>query len=311
MIQIKVIRPQPGDTINDNAGLPDIIPAGGNIIMLRDIVIIDEDKCDGCGLCMKACAEGAIRLIKGKARLVADLLCDGMGTCLGHCPRDAIRIEKREAAAFDENAVEAHLQATAAASGADIHAYATQPAAPQPKPAACPSSRTDSPSSHSHAGGGCPGTRFAQFEQPATTSAPAGDGPALASELTHWPVQLRLLNPMAPVLKGAHVLVAADCVPVAFPDFQRKLLRGRAVVIACPKLDDTSTYTDKLADIIRHNRPADITVAHMEVPCCTGILMMVLEARKRSGIDIPVIDVVVSIRGDILREKEMPLDAAA
>ncbi len=259
--------------------------------MLREIVLIDEDKCDGCGLCAKACAEGAIKMVDGKAKLVADFLCDGMGACLGHCPRGAIRIEKREAAAFDEEAVHAHLQATAAA----VH---------RPEPVARPAA-----AGH-HAGGGCPGSRFASFERSPACAATIDDTP-VASELTHWPVQLRLLSPMAPVLRGAHLLVAADCVPVACADFHRRMIRGRAVAIACPKLDDTSTYVDKLAEIIRSNRPADITVAHMEVPCCTGIVMMVLEARRRSGVDVRVLDLVVGIRGQVLREEEIPLDAAA
>ncbi len=277
--------------------------------MLREIVIIDEDKCDGCGLCTKACAEAAIRIVNGKAKLLADFLCDGMGACLSHCPRGAIRIEKRQAAAFDEQAVAAHLEASAAAGHAPGHASPASATARRSESAACPSGRPQHPPIHAPAGG-CPGSRFAHFDRPAEPAA-AGQSGELHSELTHWPVQLRLLSPMAPVLAGAHVLVAADCVPVAYADFHRKLLRGRPVVIACPKLDDTSTYVEKLVEIIRQNRPASITVAHMEVPCCTGILMMVIEARRRSGIDVPVIDVVVSIRGDILRQKEIPLDAAA
>lgn len=277
--------------------------------MLRDIVMIDEDKCDGCGLCTKACAEAAIKIVNGKAKLVADFLCDGMGACLGHCPRGAITIEKREAPAFDEQAVEAHIKATGGA-GIATAPHVVHAAAHQPMPAACPSSRSQDGRTHGHAGGGCPGSRFAQFDRRATESVSAVSAPP-ASELTHWPVQLHLMNPMAPVLRGADVLVAADCVPVAFPDFHRKLLRGRAVVIACPKLDDTSSYVDKLTEIIRQNRPAGITVAHMEVPCCTGILMTVLEARRRAGVDLPIIDVVVGIRGEILRERVISVEAAA
>jgi NAD-dependent dihydropyrimidine dehydrogenase PreA subunit len=261
--------------------------------MLRDIVVIDEAKCDSCGLCEKACVEGAIKVIDGKARLLADFLCDGMGMCLGHCPQGAIRIEKREAAAFDETAVQAHVRSAKA------------------DPMACPSSRLPSlAGADGHAAGGCPGTRFAQFGRPAANADDA-DASELRSELTHWPVQLRLLNPAAPALRGADLLVAADCVPIAYADFHRKLLRGRAVVIACPKLDETSMYTDKLAEMIRLNKPASITMAHMEVPCCTGILRMVLEARRRSGIDVTVVDTVIGIRGDLLGQQELPAEAAA
>ncbi|HSW44500.1 MAG TPA: 4Fe-4S dicluster domain-containing protein [Phycisphaerae bacterium] len=268
--------------------------------MLREIVVIDEAKCDGCGLCEKACAEGAIKIINGKARLLADFLCDGMGMCLGHCPRGAITIEKREAMAFDEVAVETHLGKN------NGHASA------HAQPAGCPSSRMQgSEAGHAHAGGGCPGTRFARFDRPLIADTDDSGTGEPHSELTHWPVQLRLLNPMAPVLRGAELLVAADCVPIAYPDFHRKMLRGKAVVIACPKLDETSTYVDKLAEIFRHNRPVSVTVAHMEVPCCTGILRMVLEARQRSGVGVPVIDVVVSIRGDLLRQQELPAEAVA
>ena len=274
--------------------------------MVRDIVVIDEAKCDGCGLCAKACAEGAIKIIDGKARLQADFLCDGMGACLGHCPRGAIRIEKREAAAFDEAAVEAQLSRKVGHASAAVRAH---PVA-HTQPAGCPSSRTQGlAAAGAGAGGGCPGSRFAHFDRLAETSDNDSSAGELQSELTHWPVQLRLLSPMAPVLQGAHLLVAADCVPIAYADFHRKLLRGRAVVIACPKLDDPDGYVDKLAEMMRCNRPADITVAHMEVPCCTGILMMVLEARRRSGVEVPVIDVVVGIRGDILRQNEIPAEA--
>ncbi len=244
--------------------------------MLREIVSIDEELCDGCGLCIPACHEGALRIVNGKARLVGDRLCDGLGACLGHCPRGAIRIARREADAFDEAAV------------------APQHAVPH--------------------GGGCPGSRFAQFGAggPAAARPSATDGPpAQASELTHWPVQLHLLSPSAPVLNGARLLVAADCVPVAYAGFHADFLRGRAVVIACPKLDDTAGYVQKLATMIVHNDLTDITVVHMEVPCCTGILHAVLEARALAGRDLPVEDVVVSVRGTILRRRRIGAAAPA
>ena len=179
--------------------------------MIREIVSIDEELCNGCGKCIPACAEGALRVVRGKARIVADMLCDGLGACLGTCPQGAIKIEQREAVAFDEAAVHRHL---AGRNGTSNH------------PPSCPSSR------------------FAQFAREphpaAAVSETAGNPPAgtASSELTHWPVQLRLLSPAAPVLQGARLLVAADCVPVAYAGFHSELLRDHAVVIACPKLDD-------------------------------------------------------------------------
>lgn len=243
--------------------------------MIREVVRIDEDKCDGCGLCVPACHEGAIKIVEGKARLVADRLCDGLGACLGHCPQGAITIERREAEDFSEEAVGAHL---------------TRQAEP-----------ADS--------GGCPSARFAQFGAGASTRSPVpSGGGAGVSELTHWPVKLRLLPPTAPVLQDASLLVAADCVPVAFPAFQSRLLRGHAVVIGCPKFEDLAGYVDKLTGMIELNDLAEVVVAHMEVPCCTGLLTAVLEARRRAGRPVPVVDVVIGTRGDIVLRREVPVD---
>jgi Fe-S-cluster-containing hydrogenase component 2 len=212
--------------------------------MIRTVVSIDEELCNGCGECVPACEEGAIRIVHGKARLLSDSLCDGLGACLGHCPQGAIEIESREAAPFDEEAVTRNL---------------------------------------------------AGLE----TTAPR------ASELTHWPVQLKLLPATAPVLREAHLLMAADCVPVAYAGFHSELLRDKAVVIGCPKLDDLSGYVEKLAEIIRHNDLASLTVAHMEVPCCTGILRAVLEARRLAGSDLPVDDLTISIHGQLIERREI------
>ncbi len=166
---------------------------------------------------------------------------------------------------------------------------------------------------------GCPGSRVAQFDQgvgvPGVAQAADGsDDPGSTcggSALSHWPVQLRLLPPTAPVLRGARLLVAADCVPVACADFHATMLRDHAVVIACPKLDDTRGYDEKLAEMIRHNHLREIVVAHMEVPCCTGILHAVLEARREAGSDLPVIDVVVGVRGQIIARRQIPAEAVA
>ncbi len=251
--------------------------------MPREIVLIDEEKCDGCGLCIPACQEGALQVVNGKAKLLADNLCDGLGACLGHCPQDAIRIEQREANEFDEAAVAANLS--------------------QPKTVSLPDER-EVPAC------ACPSGQFARLNQ--TESAANGgsvdDETATSkerSELTHWPVQLRLLPPSAPVLRNASLLLAADCVPVAFPGFHQKLLRGRAVAVACPKLDDPSGYQEKLAEMIRLNDLKDITVAHMQVPCCSGLVKMITEARRSSGKTVPIVELVISPSGELIARKEL------
>lgn len=260
--------------------------------MIREIVSIDEEKCDGCGECVPSCKEGAIQIINGKARLVADNLCDGLGACLGHCPQGAIRIEKREAPDFDEHAVARHLGLAATHRGAASPASARSPITAQVG-APVPS--------------GCPSARFARMDArpagPAATPCAVASPAETPSELTHWPVQLRLLPAAAPVLRGAHLLIAADCVPVAYADFHRKMLRGRAVVVACPKLDDPDGYVEKLAQMMQEGGISAVTVAHMEVPCCTGILRMAMEARRLSGAQLAIHDVVVSTRGEILTER--------
>jgi NAD-dependent dihydropyrimidine dehydrogenase PreA subunit len=259
--------------------------------MRRDLVIIDESKCDGCGECVPACREGAIRIVSGKARLVADVLCDGLGACLGHCPRGAITVERREARAFDEAAVAAHLADSGVPAVAPL---AVMGAGRLPDPGPAPS---------------CPSSRYLSFGRvPDPQAAPDGDAPARRSELTHWPVQLGLLPPTAPVLRGASLLLAADCVPVAYPGFHEQLLKGRAVVIGCPKFDDVPGYVERLAGMIAGSGLRDITVARMEVPCCGGLVMAVLEARRRSGRDVPVTEVVVGTHGDLLARRDLPVD---
>ena len=267
--------------------------------MIREIVFIDENLCNGCGDCVPSCAEGAIRIVNGKAKLVSDVLCDGLGECLGHCPQGAIRIERREAEDFAEAAVQHQV------------AHGGQ----QNRSTPYVHSRSSAPNPQFHTG--CPSSRLAQFERPARRSdaVPSGctggsEGEAV-SELTHWPVQLRLLPAAALVLNGARLLVAADCVPVAYAGFHSKLLRDHAVVIACPKLDDPDGYVEKLAEMISHNELAEITVAHMEVPCCTGILRMALAARQLAGSSIPVNDVVISVRGQVIARRQIPAEALA
>lgn len=248
---------------------------------MREIVRIDEEKCDGCGICVPACAEGAIQIIDGKAKLLAENLCDGLGACLGHCPKDAIIIEKREADEFDEDAVEKHL---ATIGREPLHGHAPAPAA--------------KPAHHGHhGGGGCPGSRMMQMERKATSGTDeAGQRP---SELQQWPVQLHLVPPTAPFLQGKELLLAADCVPFAYADFHRDILKGKALLIACPKLDDGQAYLQKLITMFQQSDIRKVTVARMEVPCCGGLQQLAQAAIAQSGKSIPLETLIVSIQGEM------------
>jgi len=240
----------------------------------RKIVKIDEDKCNGCGLCVPSCAEGAIAIIDGKARLVSETYCDGLGACLGECPQDAISIEERQAEAFDEEAVEQHLSS-------------------QTKTTAGPASRAQA-AAHS----GCPGARMMNLAAPVGAAAAAPVAAPASSALTHWPVKLHLVPPPAPFLADADLMLVADCVPVASAEFHRSLLPGHAVVIGCPKFDENPQWsTDKLALILREGGVRSLTVVHMEVPCCFGYWRMGQAAWRDAGASIPLRQVIVSLRG--------------
>lgn len=231
----------------------------------RKIIKIDEEKCDGCGLCIPNCHEGAIRIIDGKARLVSDRLCDGLGACLGHCPKEAITIEAREAAEYDEKVVKKHT-----------HGLKT-----------------------------CPGSKVLNLG-PLAKSAPVKTGKADAdarreSRLSNWPVQIRLVPADAPYFEGAELLIAADCVGFAHPELHEKLLDGKVLLVGCPKLDDIGLYKEKIAEIVRGNKIKSITCAHMEVPCCFGLVSAVKEAIEDSGRDVPFEEAVISIKGGRIR----------
>ncbi len=233
--------------------------------MIREIVKIDEKRCNGCGLCVPACAEGAIQIIDGKARLIADNLCDGLGACLGHCPQDAIIIENRQADAFDEEAVESHLQG---------------PEEPHSAPA----------------GGGCPSARVSV---PADREEPGVGAGRRPSALRQWPVQMQLVPPSAPFLADADLLLAADCVPFAYADFHRDYLQGKTLLVGCPKLDDGQAYLEKLTAILRGNDIRGLTVLHMEVPCCSGLVMIARRAIAESGKTVPLETVRIGLQGDV------------
>lgn len=233
---------------------------------MRDVIRIDEAVCDGCGLCVAACAEGAIALVDGKARLVSESHCDGLGACLGHCPQGAITVERSAAAPFRL---------------ASPRREAARPAAPV------------APASAS----ACPGSRAASFDRPAAAE-PGGVTPPA---LRHWPVQLHLVAPTAPCYRGADVLLAADCVAYAIGDFHSRYLAGRSLAIACPKLDvRQEAYLDKLVAMIDEAKIASLTVMVMEVPCCGGLVRLAAAASARAARKVPVRAVVVGIRGDIL-----------
>lgn len=246
-------------------------------MMKRNIVRIDEEKCNGCGICIPSCAEGALQIVNGKARLIADKLCDGLGACLGDCPQNALIIEEREADEFDEAAVHHHLEQQKEQTTAHVH-----------EPFGC----------------GCPGS-MARTLTAKKEAAPVASQSETSSELGQWPVQLKLVNPAAPYFKNADLLVAADCVPFAYADFHRNFLKGRAVAIGCPKLDDAMPYVDKLAEIIRRNNLRSITVAHMEVPCCNGLVSIVREAVRRSGSNVSVETVQISLDGHINTKQKL------
>lgn len=243
--------------------------------MKRKIVKIDGNKCDGCGLCIPQCAEGAIRIIDGKARLAAEKYCDGLGACLGHCPRGAITIEEREVEEFDEAAVKEHLRR--------LEEEKARPAGSQDSSAP---------------GSGCPSARMMDRRREAEGKGEAVKGTDSKSRLSQWPIQLSLVPPQAPYLRDAELLLSADCVPFAYPDFHEELLRGKIILIGCPKLDDAGFYREKLTRILQGNDIKDITVAHMEVPCCFGLNHIVREAVKAAGKDIPVREITIGIKGN-------------
>ena len=252
---------------------------------VREVVEIDEQLCDGCGDCIPACAEGAIQIIDGKARLIGDMYCDGLGACLGICPQGAITVIRREADSYDEGAVEEHLKSVAERAGTD-GGVAVLPMAP---------SQAHQPS--------CPGSKAAAWEGPRLTDR---SGEPIASGLRQWPVQLHLLAPTAPFLDNRELLLAADCVAYAVGGFHRDHLDGRALAIACPKLDShQEIYIDKLATMMDDGGITGLTVMVMEVPCCSGLAQLVQEARRRATRTVPLKALVVGVRGDILGERPL------
>jgi Pyruvate/2-oxoacid:ferredoxin oxidoreductase delta subunit len=255
---------------------------------LRKIIEIDEERCDGCGLCVPACAEGAIQIIDGKARLVSDTYCDGLGACLGECPQDAIMMVEREAAEFNEESVKEHLAAQ--------------------KKNAIKGKSTPLPEVSEFSA--CPGTasRMLHPTNPTSSTASTGQTGTQPSQLRNWPVQLHLVPIEAPYFNQADLLLAADCVPFAYPEFHQKALPGRTLIIACPKLDDVKTYFEKLTRIFAANNIRSIEIAFMEVPCCFGLVQLVRQALAESKKDIPLTLKKYGIKGDWLEDVRLPME---
>jgi len=283
--------------------------------MRRKIITIDQEKCNGCGLCANGCPEGALQVVDGKARLVGDLLCDGLGACIGSCPENAISVEEREAEEYNEievmknivpqgrNVIQAHLRhlkdhfqtryLNQAISYLNEQKIALDPIpeflSPEPSPRQCPGSKTLSFPAEQH---------------------PAEEG-KMPSQLTHWPVQLHLISPMAQHYRNSDLLIAADCVAYALGDFHN-FLKGKTLAIACPKLDSRQeTYIEKLTALIDHAEVRSIKIMIMQVPCCSGLLRHVVEAAGRARTRIPVSCVIVGLRGEILSETPIQIESAA
>lgn len=275
----------------------------------RKIIEINRDLCDGCGLCTTACAEGALQLDEeNKAVLVRELYCDGMGACLDVCPTGALKIVEREGEAYDAQAAYKHVLKTRGQEaahnvhgiGADGHHERHGHHHDRHHGAAGPHQADKQARTAAAAplACGCPGSMAREIKREPAKA--AGAVPAASSELAQWPVQLHLVSPFAPYLKNADLLVAADCTAFALGSFHQDLLKGRKLVIACPKLDDTAGYVEKLADIIATNDLRSLTVAVMTVPCCGGLWRMIEDAVERAGSDLQPRRVVVGIDGQIV-----------
>jgi ferredoxin len=234
----------------------------------RKIIKIDEQRCNGCGICALACAEGAIEIIGGKARLVSDTYCDGLGACIGECPQNALVIQEREAGEYDEEEVKSHIAEKQQAEKNIPFGWASE--------------------------------EVSQFELSGINDSEPLKKHYSASTLNQWPVQLRLVPATASFLRHADLILVGDCVPFAYGEFHWNLLKGHALLVACPKLDDFDAHLEKLTDILRCAGPKSITVVHMEVPCCSGLVLMAKQAIAESGRNIPLNEITVGTRGSIL-----------
>ena len=286
--------------------------------MKRQIIKIDEEKCNGCGMCVPNCAEGALQIVDGKARLISDLFCDGLGACIGHCPIGAITFEEREAEKYDERKTMAENIVPAGENTIIVHLkhmldhneieyynqaieYLKEIGIENPLDKEKEENKVEI---HKHSAGGCPGSRMMDFrktENKREESVSTGNQP---SELQQWPVQLHLVSPHASYFKGADVVLAADCVAFAMGNFHRDYLKGRALAIACPKLDNgKEVYVDKIASMIDDAKINMLIVMRMEVPCCGGLVSLAKEGVAKATRKVPVKEIVVGIQGNIISEE--------
>lgn len=270
----------------------------------RNIIKIDEEKCNGCGLCIPNCPEGALQIIDGKARLISDLFCDGLGACIGYCPEGAITIEERQAEEYNErkvmenivkqgkNVIKAHLEHLAGHNQTkylkEALDYLKEKGIENPFFAGAHAA---------HGAGGCPGSKVMDFRKEDRSPKKETSGPKTVSELRQWPIQIHLVPPFAPYLQDADLLICADCVPFTYADFHRGLLKGRAVLVGCPKLDDVGAYQEKITEVLKANNIKSVTYAHMEVPCCFGLVGPIQSAISASGKNIPFKEVIIGIKG--------------
>jgi len=269
----------------------------------RKLITVDEALCNGCGNCVTGCAEGALAIIDGKARLVNEVFCDGLGACLGECPTGALKVVEVETEDFNPDAVVQHLTSQGRAvpdhmpdpASLRLHHKGVGGAAQASRP-------------HAPTGGGCPGGRVMNLSgggSPCQQANVPRQQQSAASSLSHWPIQLRLVPPTAPFLQNASLLLTADCVPPSLADFNARFLPGRMLLLGCPKFDDVQSYIDKMADILRHNAIKDITVLRMEVPCCRGLSAVVAEAMRRAQAGFPLKEVVITRQGDMVASEPL------
>jgi ferredoxin len=257
----------------------------------RQIISIDEERCDGCGACVPSCAEGALQIVNGKARLIKESYCDGLGACLGECPQGALTIVEQEADGYDEAQVLTHLRRTAPGLAEDYAARSgSQASDPIPLRALGGAPMIGEQGSIP----ACPSIRVAQWD---ALEEPASVMERQRSQLRQWPVQLHLLPVQAPFFEDADLVLVADCVPFAYANFHEDFLRGNAVAVGCPKLDDARAYVDKVTQILLRGNIRSLKVVYMEVPCCRGLVQVAQQALANSGKWIPFETVMIPIAG--------------
>ena len=252
----------------------------------REIIKIDEEKCDGCGLCIPSCPEGALQIVDGKVKLVKESFCDGLGACLGDCPQGALTITEVEVEEYDEEGVIAHIKAES-------------PELLEKHLAHLKAHADELPKHHSHAGlTSCPSARMLHWEKKEAVEEKA----RVSSELRQWPIQLHLVPLGAPYFKNADLVLVADCVPFAYANFHADFLKGRAITIGCPKLDNPDAYVAKVTQILEISDIKSLKIIHMEVPCCYGLVHIAREALRKSGKALPHENIVIGIKGEVLKE---------